>query len=65
LDREYDIFEKLPDGDLLWRAVVIGRENAIVKLREIAATTKNECFVMYVPTNEIIATLNGPKGGVD
>jgi hypothetical protein len=61
LNREYDIFEKLPDGGLLWRAVVIGHENAIAKLREVAAKTENECFVMYVPTNAVIATLKDPK----
>jgi hypothetical protein len=59
LEREYDIFEVMPDGALLWRAVVVGHENAIAKLREVASKTKNECRVIHVPTNAVIATSKG------
>jgi len=58
MDREYDLFEKFPDGSLLWRDVVLGHENAIHKLQELAAKTPNECYAMHLPTNVILASMN-------
>lgn len=58
MDREYDLFEKLPDGSLIWRAVVTGHESAIAKLRELADYTTNEVRVMHMPTKSIVATMN-------
>jgi hypothetical protein len=37
MERTYDIFEKMPDGSLLWRGAVPGHETAIHKLQEFAA----------------------------
>jgi hypothetical protein len=61
VDRNYDIFEILSDGSLVWRAALHGRDDAIRKLHEIGKDTKNEVRVMHVPTNTIIATTNTPK----
>lgn len=47
--REFDLFEKV-DGSLIWRATVVGCEDAIRQLREVAAKTKNECCLMHTPT---------------
>jgi hypothetical protein len=58
VDREYDIFEKLPDGGVLWLAVVRGHENAIAKLKELAKNSPNEHFVIHTPTKAIIARMN-------
>ncbi len=58
MDREYDLFEKYPDGTVLWKSSVVGHENAICKLKELAASTKNECFLMHLPTNTVIASMN-------
>ena len=58
MDRDYDIFEKFPDGGLRWIEVVHGRASALSRLREIAATSPNEIYAIYLPTREIIATLN-------
>ena len=58
MNREYDLFEKMPDGSLIWRAVVSGHEDAITKLRELAAQTGNEVRVMHMPTKTVIAILN-------
>ena len=60
MDRQYDIFERFPDGELLWRAVKVGREQSLRKLQELAARSRNEVLAMHVPTKEIIATLNAP-----
>jgi hypothetical protein len=62
VDRQYDLFEKFPDGRLMWKSMVVGRENAIQKLQEFAATTPNECFVMHLPEKTVIASMNIPDG---
>jgi hypothetical protein len=41
MEREYDLFEQFPNGDVLWRMTVIGHESAIQQLRELAATVMN------------------------
>jgi len=33
MNRDYDIFEKLPGGDVVWRAFCPGLENAREKLK--------------------------------
>jgi hypothetical protein len=58
LDREYDLFEKFPDGSIVWRSSVVGHEKAIRALKELASKTSNECCVMYTPTKSLIAIMN-------
>lgn len=60
MDREYDIFEKRPDGEVMWRGSVRGHESAITKLKELAANSLNEHFVLHLPTNAIVARINAP-----
>jgi hypothetical protein len=61
VDRQYDLFEILPDGSPVWRGVVDGHENAVRKLQELANETTHEVRIMHVPTNSIIAVMNNPK----
>jgi hypothetical protein len=58
MEREYDLFEQFPNGDVLWRMTVTGHENAIQQLRDLAATTYNEVRVVHLPTQSVIAVLN-------
>ncbi len=58
MEREYDLFEHLPNGDLLWRMRVSGHENAIQQSRKLAATTSNEIRVVHLPTLAVIAVMN-------
>ena len=58
MEREYDLFEQFPNGDVLWRMTVIGHENAIQQLRELAATTYNEVRAVHLPTQSVIAVMN-------
>jgi hypothetical protein len=37
MEREYDLFEVLPDGAAVWQVAVTGHENAIRKLHELSA----------------------------
>lgn len=55
MQKEYDLFELLPDGSPLWRCRVTGLNQVDAKLREIAAETARECFAIYLPTKEIVA----------
>jgi hypothetical protein len=58
MGRKYDLFEKFPDGTLTWRNAVFGQEEAIRKLREVAAKTENECYLMDTPTQTVVAKMN-------
>jgi len=61
VERTYDIFERLPDGTLLWVASVEGHEAAIQKLQWWAGKRPNEFRLMHIPTDTIIATIPAPK----
>jgi hypothetical protein len=58
VDREYDIFEIYPNGDLLWRASVAGLENTRQKVAELGKQSGNPFFATYTPTKEIVAQVN-------
>ena len=58
MNREYDLFEKFPDGSVLWRGCVAGLEHAITKLKQLAALSPNEHFARHTPTNAIVARVN-------
>ena len=59
MERQYDLFEHLSGGDVLWRMTVTGHENAIQQLKQLAATTSNEVRVVHLPTQAVIAVMNG------
>ncbi|MGD0425230.1 MAG: hypothetical protein ABSC10_00795 [Candidatus Acidiferrales bacterium] len=61
MDRDYDLFEVLPDGAVIWRETVPGHENAIKRLMELSKQTANEVRVMHVLSKTLIASLNKPK----
>ncbi len=58
MSREYDAFEVLPDGTLVWRATVVGHEGAVKKLKEVAKDNPNEFRLIHVPTKTVLATIN-------
>jgi hypothetical protein len=61
MERDYDLFEVLPDGAAIWKETVSGHENAIRRLIELSKRTSNEVRVMHVLSNSLIASMNGPK----
>ena len=65
MEREYDLFEQFPDGERMWRGQEIGLTSARQKLQDLARTTRNECVIIHLPTNEVVARLNVPssRGG--
>ena len=46
MNRDYDIFEDLPDGSTVWLACVFGIENVELKFRELAMETTNRIFAI-------------------
>jgi hypothetical protein len=64
MDRVYDIFERFPDGGLMWRGCVTGLEIAKGTLHHFASKSENEFHAMHTPTKEIVARVNigGAKG---
>ncbi|HTU32570.1 MAG TPA: hypothetical protein VMF66_02070 [Candidatus Acidoferrum sp.] len=62
MERDYDIFEQLADGAVLWRELVSGHENAVARLKELAQLTSNEMFLFHSPTQTVIARINVPSG---
>jgi hypothetical protein len=61
MERTYDIFEKMNDGSLMWRAVIPGREAAMRKLQELAEQSPNEFQVKHLASDTVIATINPKK----
>jgi hypothetical protein len=58
MQRTYDLFEVLPDGDLIWRAKIEGHESAIHELQKASKRSANEFRLMHIPTKAVIATIN-------
>jgi hypothetical protein len=48
MNREYDLFEKFPDGSSLWRCCVPGLEGARLQLRELARKSKNQFYAIDI-----------------
>lgn len=49
--RDYDIFEKFPDGSTLWRACIHGRFEAQRKINELAERSENEFYMIDIQEN--------------
>jgi hypothetical protein len=64
MDREYDLFERMPDGSLRWRCFEKGLEEARQALLILNLETGNDCFAIDISTNEIVASTSGVKAKV-
>ncbi len=60
---EYDIFEKLSDGNVRWLCCVVGLANAKSKLLELSKDASNELFALDVVENRVVARAD-PAGDV-
>lgn len=58
MQREYEIFEQLADGSLIWRGHASGLASVRQRLEEVASQTKNECFAIHLLTKDVVARLN-------
>lgn len=55
---EYDIFEVLPDRNVIWRACTRSLEDANIMLVNLSKQSTNEFFAIHLHTNEIVARMN-------
>jgi hypothetical protein len=58
MNSKYDIFEKSPDGELLWLGMAASMQEVRRKLAEFGTSTKNELCAIDVMTNETVACAN-------
>ena len=58
MDRQYDLFQVLPDGSLLWREAVVGDKAAIERLERLALLESCEFQLLHLPEKTVIATMN-------
>ena len=58
MNRVYDALEVLPDGTLIWKATVVGHDDAVKKLKEVAKDNRNEFRLMHIPSKTMIARIN-------
>jgi hypothetical protein len=56
VDREYDVFEKFPDGTHIWRAFVKGLIEARARVAELSEMSPNEFYAIHTPSKEIVAS---------
>lgn len=59
MKKEFDLFERLPDGSPMWRGHVSDIADIDAKLSEVARKTPNECFALHLPTKQIVRRMNG------
>jgi hypothetical protein len=58
MERDYDIFERLPDASVRCLIRVHGTRHVPKILEERGRQTANECFAMNIRSREIIARVN-------
>ena len=61
MDRDYDIFESLPDGSVMWRGRATGLQATRVKLERLVRDSGKECFAIHLPTHQIVFAVDSSK----
>jgi hypothetical protein len=59
--RNFDIFEKFPDGSLTWRACAFGQYEAKRKLQELAEHSENEFLAVDIESGEPLPAVTAQK----
>jgi hypothetical protein len=54
MTREYDLFEKFPDGSSLWRASVSGLGNARLHLHELTRRSENQFYAIDITAGKTL-----------
>lgn len=63
MNRTYDLFEQMPNGEVLWRGCVSGLEAARSELAALAGRNGHEYLLMHVLTSEIMERVKkAPRG---
>ena len=61
MQRDYEIFEKFPDGSSILRACVSGRYDAQRRVHELSERSENKFFAIDVKAGELLS-LNFLRG---
>jgi len=59
--RNFDIFEKFPNGSITWRACVFGQFQAERKLQELTERSNNEFLAIDIQSGEPLCIGVPPK----
>jgi hypothetical protein len=54
METEYDLFERNPDGSVIWKGFAQGAAAAVAQLARLARSTRNQLFAMHLQTREMI-----------
>jgi len=52
--RDFDLFEKWPDGSSFWRTCASGQDDAQEKLQNLAQHSENEFYSIDIETGELL-----------
>jgi hypothetical protein len=55
MTREYDLFEKFPDGSSLWRVSVSGLGNARLHLHELTRKSQNQFYAIDMTAGKTLS----------
>jgi hypothetical protein len=55
MTREYDLFEKFPDGSSLWRVSVSGLGNARLHLHELTRKSENQFYAIDMTAGKTLS----------
>jgi hypothetical protein len=61
--RDFDIFEKFPDGSTIWRTCVFGKFEAQRKMQELAEHSENEFWAIDIQAGLPLPTVTGRQHG--
>jgi hypothetical protein len=61
MNRNYEVFERMPYGAAVWRAFVPGLEKVRLKLQELGELSANEFYAVHMHTREVVARVNIPS----
>ncbi len=59
--RDFDVFERFPDGSTLWRCCVHGRYEAQRKMHEMAEHSGNEFFLIDIQAEVLVLSISTQK----
>ena len=59
--RNYEVFEKFPDGSTLWRTCVAGRYEAQRKIQELREHSENDFVSLDIHAQRFVPTQRGQR----
>lgn len=61
MDRDYEIFECLPDGSVVWRDRVSGLKNTRLALNRLVRDTGKDYFALHLTSRDIVFPVDESK----